>query len=316
MKVLIIGITGFAGHHLYNELIKDTLYDIYGTYYQNVKDADSYTDAKLFKCDINDGDSIESVIEQCKPEWIFHFGAHVTVQNSFNDPTSIFQTNVMGTVNVLESIRKINPDCRILISGSAEEYGKIPQENMPIKETYSLNPVSPYGLSKKMQEELGLLYHKTYGLNIILSRTFHYSGPNQPLGFVFPDFAKQIVDIKNGKQDHIKVGNLSAKRDFTDIRDVVSAYVALMKNGTIGEVYNVCSGRSVAIRNILDMMRSYSKGDIEVVVDKAKLRPLDIPDFVGDNNKLKKDTGWQQQFSTEDTAKDVLDFWTEIEGKL
>ena len=187
---------------------------------------------------------------------------------------------------------------------------------MPIKETYSLNPVSPYGLSKKMQEELGLLYHKTYGLNIILSRTFHYSGPNQPLGFVFPDFAKQIVDIKNGKQDHIKVGNLSAKRDFTDIRDVVSAYVALMKNGTIGEVYNVCSGRSVAIRNILDMMRSYSKGDIEVVVDKAKLRPLDIPDFVGDNNKLKKDTGWQQQFSTEDTAKDVLDFWTEIEGKL
>ena len=315
MKVLIIGITGFAGRHLYNQLIKGKIYDIYGTYYKNANDADSYTDAKLFRCDINEADSIETVLEQCKPEWIFHFGAHVTVQNSFNNPTSIFQTNVMGTVNVLESIRKINPKCKILITGSAEEYGKVLQEKMPIKETYSLNPVSPYGLSKKMQEELGLLYHKTYGLNIILSRTFHYSGPYQPLGFVFPDFAKQIVDIKNGRQDHIKVGNLSAKRDFTDIRDVVSAYVALMENGKVGEVYNVCSGRSVAIRKILDMMISYSESDIEVVVDKTKLRPLDIPDFVGDNNKLKKDTGWTQQLSLENTAKDVLGFWTEIEEK-
>jgi len=316
MKVLIIGITGLAGHHLYNQLIEDKKYDVYGTYYQNTKHLDQYANAELFRCDVNDIYSVESALEQCKPEWIFHFGAHVTVHNSFNDPISIFQTNVMGTVNVLESVRKINPDCKILITGSAEEYGKVPQELMPIQETYSLNPVSPYGLSKKMQEELGLLYHKTYGLNIILSRTFHYSGPHQPLGFVFTDFAKQIVDIKNGEQDHIKVGNLSAKRDFTDIRDVVSAYVELMKNGTSGEVYNVCSGRSVAIQNILDMMRSYSEGNIEVVVDKAKLRPLDIPDFVGDNNKLKKDTGWQQQFSIEDTAKDVLDFWTEIEGKL
>lgn len=316
MKVLIIGITGLAGRHLYNQLIENEMYDIYGTYYKNMENVSQFPDAELFRCDVNDINSVESVLEQCKPEWIFHFGAHVTVHNSFNDPISIFQTNVMGTVNVLESIRKINLDCKILITGSAEEYGKIPQEKMPIKETYSLNPVSPYGLSKKMQEELGLLYYNTYGLNVILSRTFHYSGPHQPLGFVFPDFAKQIVDIKNGMQDHIKVGNLNAKRDFTDIRDVVSAYVALMEKGKIGEVYNVCSGHSVAIKNILNMMISYSEGDIEVVVDKTKLRPLDIPDFVGDNNKLKKDTGWQQQFSIEDTAKDVLDFWTEIEGKL
>lgn len=316
MKILIIGITGFAGHHLYNLLAKNKNYDIYGTYYQNIRDLDIYTCANLFRCDINDINSIEYVLKECKPEWIFHFGAHVTVFYSFNDPISIFKTNVMGTANLLESIRKINPSCRTLITGSAEEYGKIPQENMPIKETNSLNPVSPYGLSKKMQEELGLFYHKTYGLNIIISRTFHYTGPNQPLGFVFPDFAKQIVDIKNGKQDYIKVGNLSAKRDFTDIRDVVSAYVALMKNGKIGEVYNVCSGHSMTIKKVLDIMISYSESDIKVVVDETKLRPLDIPDFVGASNKLKKDTGWQEQYSIEETAKDVLDFWTEIEDKI
>jgi len=312
MRVLIIGITGLAGRHLYNHLVKDKKYEICGTYNQNKEYADAFTDAELFKCDINDICSTESIIKQCEPEQIFHFGAYVTVHNSFNNPIPIFQTNVMGTVNVLESIRMADMDCKILISGSAEEYGKVLQDMMPIKETYALNPVSPYGLSKKMQEEVGLLYNRTYGLDVVLTRTFHYSGPHQPLGFVFPDFAHQIVDIKNGKQNYIKVGNLDAKRDFTDIRDVVSAYSALMEKGRTGEVYNVCSSQSVPIKKILDMMVSYSEGDIEIVVDETKLRPSDIPNFVGDNGKLKKDTGWQQHFSLDDTVKDVLDFWTII----
>lgn len=315
MKVLIIGITGLAGRHLYNLLANEKMHDIYGTYQKSIKNPEDFIVAKLFKCDINDIHVIQSILKQSKPEWVFHFGAYVTVHNSFNNPVPIFQTNVMGTVNLLESIRKINPDCKILVTGSAEEYGKIPHEMMPIKETYDLNPVSPYGLSKKMQEEIGLLYNKTYGLNLIFTRTFHYSGPYQPLGFVFPDFAKQIVDIKNGKQDFIKVGNLDAKRDFTDIRDVVSAYVALMKTGKIGEIYNVCSGKSIPIRKILEMLISYSKSEIKLVVDEAKLRPSDIPDFIGDDRKLKSDTGWWQEFSIEDTAKDVLDYWTEIESK-
>ena len=313
MKVLITGITGLAGYHLYNHLAKDKKYEICGTYNRNKKNADALIDAEIFKCDINDIASVKSVLEQCEPEQIFHFGAYVTVHNSFNNPAPIFQTNVMGTVNVLESIRMADLDCKMLITGSAEEYGKIPQEMMPIKETYALNPVSPYGLSKKLQEEVGLLYNRTYGLDVVLTRTFHYSGPYQPLGFVFSDFAKQIVDIKNGTQDYIKVGNLDAKRDFTDIRDVVSAYSALMEKGRTGEVYNVCSGRSVAIKGILDMMVSYSESNIEIVVDETKLRPSDIPNFVGDNSKLKKDTGWQQIFYIEDTVRDVLDFWTRID---
>ncbi len=313
MKVLITGITGLAGYHLYKHLVNDEKYEICGTYNRNKTKADALINAEVFKCDINDIASVKSVIEQCEPEQIFHFSACVTVHNSFNNPVPIFQTNVMGTVNILESIRMANPDCKMLISGSAEEYGKIQQEMMPIKETYALNPVSPYGLSKKMQEEVGLLYNRTYGLDIVLTRTFHYSGPHQPLGFVFPDFAKQIVNIKNGKQDYIKVGNLDAKRDFTDIRDVVSAYSALMEKGRGGEVYNVCSGRSVAIKIILDMMVSYAEDDIEIVVDETKLRPSDVPDFVGDNSKLKKDTGWQQRFYIDDTVRDVLDFWTRIE---
>lgn len=310
MNVLIIGITGLAGRHMYNLLARNKTYDIFGTYHKEIKNAVDFIGVKLFRCEINDINSIESIIKQCKPEWVFHFGAFVTVHNSFNNPLPIFQTNIMGTVNLLESIRRINPDCRILITGSAEEYGKVPQNMMPIKETYCLNPVSPYGLSKKIQEEIGLMYHKIYGLKIIFSRTFHYSGPYQPLGFVFPDFAKQIVDIKNGKQNFIKVGNLDAKRDFTDIRDVVCAYFALMEKGKIGEIYNVCSGRSIPIKNVFDKMISYSGRQIDVIVDETKLRPSDIPDFIGDNNKLKNDTVWEQQFSIDDTVKDVLDFWT------
>lgn len=308
-RVLIIGITGFAGSYLYKHLSNNRDYDIYGTFYQNDKKADGFNKVELYQCDINDVDSIEHVLKQCKPEYIFHLAACVNVHKSFINPMPIFQTNVMGTVNVLEAIRKTNPNCRILLTGSAEEYGKISHKMMPIKETYTLNPISPYGLSKKMQEELGILYHKTYGLNIVISRTFHYSGPHQPLGFVFSDFAKQIVDVKNNKQDYIKVGNLDAKRDFTDIRDVVSAYVALMEYGKIGEVYNVCSGHSVSIKDILDMMISDSEVDIEVVLDENKLRPSDIPDFVGNNNKLKKDTGWKQQFSIKETVNDVLNSW-------
>jgi GDP-4-dehydro-6-deoxy-D-mannose reductase len=130
------------------------------------------------------------------------------------------------------------------------------------------------------------------------------------LGFVFPDFARQVVDIEKGKQDpQIKVGNLAAKRDFTDIRDVVSAYDAIMKRGKIGEIYNVCSGESVPISSILEMMIGFSDKDIEVTVDTEKLRPLDIPNFVGDNSKLKNDTGWQQSYSIKDTARDVFEFW-------
>jgi GDP-4-dehydro-6-deoxy-D-mannose reductase len=309
MRTLITGISGLAGQHLYDLLSLDDKYEIWGTYHSR-KDRGHFSMAHLLKCDLNDIEAVEKTVEACEPDVIFHLGAYVTVHQSFDNPIPIFQTNTMGTLNLLESVRKKSDNSRILISGSAEEYGKVPQSLMPIKENYSLNPVSPYGMSKKFQEEAGLMYHKTYGLDIILTRTFHYAGPYQPLGFVFPDIAKQIVDIERCTQPpSIKVGNLAAKRDFTDIRDVVSAYGAIMEKGKTGEVYNVCTGKSVTISSILEMMIDFSDKDIDVTVDTEKIRPLDIPDFIGDNSKLKRDTGWQQSYSIEDTARDVFDFW-------
>lgn len=215
---------------------------------------------------------------------------------------------MIGTANLLEAVKKIVPNAKILIPGSAEEYGKVSEDKMPIKRDYPLNPINPYGISKKVQEEIGLYYFQTYGLNIYFTRTFHYTGPGQPLGFVCSDLAKQVADAENGKIKSIKVGNLKAKRDFTDIRDIVAAYWKVINKGQVGEVYNVCSGKSVSIKEILNKLIKLSKKDLSVEVDTNKLRPSDVPDFIGDNTKL-KNVGWRPKYSISDSLNALLEGW-------
>ncbi len=313
MRILITGVTGFAGTHLANLLAEDSHdLDLYGTYRHSGRDSllEISREVELIECDVNYFQSVERVLESVLPDIIFHFAAYVSVAKSFEHPALIFQTNAIGTINLLEAVRKVCKGAKILIPGSAEVYGKVKLADMPIKETQALKPQNPYGLSKAMQEMLGLYYFNAFGLNIYLTRTFHYTGPGQPPGFVCSDFARQIADIERGKQDSIlRVGNLGAKRDFLDIRDVVKAYWEIVEKGSPGADYNVCQGKSMSIKEILDTLLQMSPCDIPVKIDKEKLRPVDVPDFVGDNSKLKRDTSWVPQIDMAETLRDVLNFW-------
>lgn len=308
MKILIVGITGFAGFHLYNKLAEEND-EIWGIA-RTISYSPHFKKAKIIECDITDESSVDEVLEKCKPDYIYHLAAFVYIGRTQPNTEMLFNTNVIGTLNLLRSVQKIVPNSKILITGSAEEYGAVGQEKLPIKEDYRLNPQNLYGLSKKFQEEVGTYYHKLHNLDIVFTRSFHYFGPYQPLNFVFADFASQIVDIEDSDKDYITVGNLKAQRDFTDIRDVVAAYKLIMEKGKAGEVYNVCSGSAISIEEILKKFLGYAKKNIEIKVEKNKLRPVDVPIFIGDNQKLKS-IGWKNEFSLDNSIKDVLEYWRE-----
>lgn len=317
MKVLILGATGLAGTHLYQLLKNKESVQVYATLRHSSKNrniADYFSKAKTFECDINEFSVVESILNEVRPDIIFHFAAYVSVHKSFNNPFATFQTNIMGTVNILEAAKRVVPRARILIPGSAEEYGKVSQEEMPIREDHPLNPVNPYAMSKKVQEDLALYYIRTNNLNVYLTRTFHYAGPAQPLGFVCSDFAKQVVDIEKGKASSIKVGNLDARRDFTDIRDVVSAYWEVVSKGDAGEVFNISSGSSISISDILKKLIGLSGKNILVEIDKSKLRPSDVPIFIGDNTKL-INIGWSKKYTIDETLNDILQWWRTFESE-
>jgi GDP-4-dehydro-6-deoxy-D-mannose reductase len=308
MKVLILGITGFAGTTTYKMLREMGSIDINGTYRHSTSNTSRialYEKASLYECDINNVLSIESVLEEVRPDIIFYFCAYVSVFSSIKNPSSTYQTNVLGAINLLESVKKISPDSKVLIPGSAEQYGFVTEKKMPIKESYSLNPQNPYAMTKKNQEEIGLFYFRQFGLNLYFTRTFHCTGPYQSAGFVCSDIARQVVAIEEGKASLIKIGNLEAKRDFLDMRDITDAYWKILIKGKPGEIYNVCRGESLKIQSILDKLIDFSGKDIAIQVDPAKLRKSDVPDFIGDNQKL-IEIGWTPKYKMDQTLLDLL----------
>ena len=310
-RVLIFGITGFSGRHLCNFLKGLSGFEIFGTYWQHPpaeKDSGCYAGVELMQADINSSLDVEGVIERVKPGFIFHFASYVTVAKAFVDASRIFQTNVVGTAVLLEAVKKLSPASKIMLPGSSEEYGPVAAEKLPIRESYPLIPVNPYGLSKKFEEEIGLYYFKIFGLQIYFTRTFHYTGPGQPGSFVCSSFAKQIANLKGINKHKIKVGNLKAGRDFTDIRDVVSAYWKIVRQGEPGCVYNVCSGNSVPIEWILNRLIGLSGRKVMVEVDPSKFRRLDIPEVVGDNRRI-RNLGWQPKYTLSESLQNLLKGW-------
>ena len=308
MKVLILGITGFAGTTTYKMLREMGSIDINGTYRHSTSNTSRialYEKASLYECDINNVLSIESVLEEVRPDIIFYFCAYVSVFSSIKNPSSTYQTNVLGAINLLESVKKISPDSKVLMPGSAEQYGFVTEKKMPIKESYSLNPQNPYAMTKKNQEEIGLFYFRQFGLNLYFTRTFHCTGPYQSAGFVCSDIARQVVGIEEGKASLIKIGNLEAKRDFLDMRDITDAYWKILIKGKPGEIYNVCRGESLKIQSILDKLIDFSGKDIAIEVDPTKLRKSDVPDFIGDNQKL-TEIGWTPKYKMDQTLLDLL----------
>jgi GDP-4-dehydro-6-deoxy-D-mannose reductase len=319
MRVLITGITGFAGSHLADLCLEKNDVDLYGiirwrSRTENIEHI--WNRLKLLECDLRDAISTRDVIEEIKPDYIFHLAAQSFVPTSWKAPSESLSTNILGELNLFEAVRKAGHSCRIQLACSSEEYGMVLKDEIPIKETNPLRPLSPYGVSKVGQDMLGYQYYKSYGMEIVRTRGFNHTGPRRGPVFVCSDFAKQIVDIENRDQPPVmEVGNLEARRDFTDVRDMVRAYWLSLEKGKVGEVYNICTSKSHSIREILDMLIKLSGVEVDVRTDKGRLRPSDVPLLEGDYSKFNNDTGWEPRIPIEKTLSDLLDFWRENPGR-
>ena len=305
MKVLITGIDGFVGKHLSEYLLKKG-YEVYGT---TILDDYENNRIEVYKMNLLDKKNVENVINEIKPSKIFHLAGQSAVGLSWENPTLTIDININGTLNLLEAVKVNTPETKILIVGSSDQYGIIKPENIPVNEEHPQNPQSPYGISKKTQEDLCKLYAKAYKMNIIMVRPFNHIGSGQGKNFVVPDFASKIVEIEKGAIPTLKVGNLDTYRDFTDVKDIIRAYELLLKKGRVGEVYNVGSGKEIKVSEILEKLLKMSTKIIKVEIDKEKFRPVDVPIIVCDNRKIKEDTGWQPEISIDDTLKEILEYW-------
>lgn len=316
-KALITGITGFAGSYLADYLIASGVYDLYGNYV-NDSTLKSFPDFKkritLTKLDLTDKEAIASYIATLKPDIVFHLAALTSPAESFKDPSLTITNNINAELYLLEALRSAHLiETRVLITSSAEVYGLVGKDDLPVDEEAKLSPVSPYAVSKIAQDYLGLQYFLSYKLPIIRVRPFNHIGPRQGPSFVVASFAKKIAEIEKGKSEPVlTVGNLSARRDFTDVRDIVRAYALLLEEGKPGEVYNIGSGESHAIEEVLHMLLALSSSSIKVTVDQALFRPLDIPDLVCDATKCTNDTGWKPEISLAQSLKETLEYWREI----
>lgn len=312
-RVLVTGITGFAGSHLVDSMLAKGGAEIFGilrwrSRTENIEHFRSRV--TLLECDLRDPISTRDVIEAIRPDWIFHLAAQSFVPASWNAPAESLTTNVLGQLHLFEAVRHIGIKPRIQIACSSEEYGLVHENELPIQETNPLRPLSPYAVSKVAQDTLGYQYFKSYGMDVVRTRGFNHEGPRRPNVFVASDFAWQISEVEKGRRDPvIHVGNLDARRDFTDVRDMVEAYQLALEKGEAGEVYNLCSGKDYSIRQVLDLLLGMTKSKIEVRTDPKRLRPSDVPVLLGDNEKFRKRTGWTPRIPFEQTLADSLDFW-------
>lgn len=310
MKALIIGAAGFVGNYLIRELL-DKGWDVGAT--KLPEEAISAPKAvQVFDLDILSPENTEEVVAQYQPDVIFHLAAVSSVALSWKKPELTLKVNILGALHVLEAVRKVKKDTRILLIGSSDEYGKISPEELPVSEGKAARPENIYAISKATQNMLGDTYGKAYDMDVIRIRAFNHIGPGQLPDFAASSFAQQIACIEAGlQQPVISVGNLEAERDFSDVRDIVAAYEALARKGRKGETYNVGSGRSVKLQTILDKLLALSTAEITVQRDASRFRPTDMPCVRADIRKLQQDTGWATAIPLEQTLQAMLDHWRE-----
>jgi len=317
LKALITGISGFVGSHLAEYLLENTDWEVAGTVcgpYGNI--ADLCGTLALYPAELSRTDVVRCVLDQSQPDVIFHLAAQPLVSVSRHDPWGTLETNIRMQLNILEVVAHDRPDCRVLVVGSSEEYGMTRPDELPIDEDTPLRPLSPYAVSKVAQDLLGLQYHLTHHLHVVRARPFNHVGPRQGLGFVAPDFASQIAAIEAGEQEPLlRVGNLDARRDFCDVRDVVRAYVLLITSGKPGEVYNIGSGESHAIKEILDTLLSLSRVQVAVHQDPKRMRPSEVPEVICDASRLRAETGWETTIPFRQSMEDIMAYWRERVGQ-
>ncbi|HYD35321.1 MAG TPA: GDP-mannose 4,6-dehydratase [Vitreimonas sp.] len=308
--ILITGGTGFAGSHLVEELTAQGFTNLHVTSF-GAQVNPPHPTAQIHTLDLTDTAAVNHLWQELQPTHIYHLASFAVVGNSFEKAKSVLQNNITLQLNVLEATRLHTPQARLLVIGSAEEYGVLTlQPGQKINEEFPLNPANPYAVSKVSQDLLAFTYTVSYKLDIVRARPFNHIGERQSPDFSIPSFAKQIVAIERGLQAELRVGELSGVRDFTDVKDMVKAYALLMAHGQAGEVYNIGSGTGYQMASVLEMMRQLAQIEVPIVTDPTKLRPLDVPIIIADNGKIAK-LGWQPSIPLQQTLSRVLSYWRE-----
>ena len=314
MRALITGITGFAGSHLAEFILSNHPdVEVYGimrwrSRTENIEAIEKRV--QLVECDLRDATSVKTLLGRVRPDKIFHLAAQSYVPASWNAPGESLTTNIIGQLNIFEAVRELKIEPWIQIACSSEEYGLVKEDELPIKETNPLRPLSPYAVSKVGQDYLGYQYHMSFGLNVVRTRAFNHDGPRRGDVFVSSNFAKQLVEVEKGKRPAvIHVGNLEARRDFSDVRDIVRGYWLSLERCEAGEVYNLCSGKAYSIQEVLDRLIELSGVKVKIEQDPARLRPSDVPVLIGDCTKFREVTGWKPEIPYDKTLADMLDYW-------
>lgn len=310
MKALITGITGFAGSHLADLLISQNI-AVYGFYHPDHETANiDHIKNKIELVPVNllDTRQINLKVKELDLDYVFHLAASSSPSLSFQNPWETFENNLKSQINLLEALNEIHSKARILIIGSAEEYGLVSKEDLPLDENAELRPPSPYAVSKIAQDFLGYEYFVHHKMHIVRVRPFNHIGPRQSHGFVVAAFASQIAQIEKAAYGEIKVGNLNSYRDFTDVRDMVRAYLLALEKGKAGEVYNIGSGKLIKIAEVLDMLIAKSPAKIKVVVDKSRFAPVEIEAFSCNYSKFHKATGWEPKIPLDTTLSDTIEY--------
>lgn len=306
-KGLVIGAAGFVGKYLVEQIKADGI-KCYATKlpHQRIDNLG----VEVYDLDIMDKDAIVSLLFEIKPDYIFHLAAQSSGGMAWKNPILTIDVNIKGSINVMEAVRELYYKPRLLLIGSGEEYGQMGLKEIPIKEEAVLHPGNIYAATKACQNMMGSIYAKAYDMELVMVRAFNHIGPGQSPLFVVSDFCKQVAEIETEvREPIIRVGNLAAKRDFTDVRDVTRAYVMLVKMGEVGETYNVGSGKAQEIRQILNLIIQYSKKEIKVEIDANKIRPVDVPIIEADITKINKLTGWKPEIPIEQTIQETLNYW-------
>jgi GDP-4-dehydro-6-deoxy-D-mannose reductase len=312
-RVFITGVTGPVGSFLADYLL--TLPDVEVHAFKRWRSDTRpiqhlYGRVAFHEGDIEDPFAVAAAVRAAAPDRIYHLAAQSYPSASWDAPITTMRTNVEGTVNVLEAVRTHAPSARVHIAGSSAEYGWVRPDEVPIPETRGLRPASPYGISKVAQELLGFQYHDSYGLHIVVTRSFNHVGPRQGDRCSIQTFCQQMAQIEAGRQPPIlQVGNLDARRDFTHVADVSRALWLLLDRGTPGTVYNLCSGATTRIGDIVELVRARGRVPVEVQVDPARLRPSDEPILQGDNTRLRSDTGWAPHIGMPQIVDELLAYW-------
>ena len=259
--------------------------------------------------DVTDGPAVRHTVRDAHPDVIYHLAAQSSVKSSWDAPAETFGVNAMGTVQVLSAVQACSPDTRVLLVSSVEVYGEVPQQDLPVSEDAPLRPTTPYAASKAAAEMAAIQAHLGWGLDVLRARPFNHTGPGQEPRFFVPNMARQIVEADGSGAGELLTGNLAVGRELLDVRDVVRAYRLLVERGTRGEVYNICTGRSIVLDRVVRMLLDLAGSDLKVTTDPSRLRPVDLSDMRGDPSRLRQATAWQPEYTLEQTLGDVLDDW-------